>query len=454
MITPLFEKTGEADGKVFISEECVAEITRMRLCNLRLGPGGGTLIGRDVPLPLFWRQYAHHEDPRRNGGSMARVNQIAGEPGQLLLRCEGSNAAGEIMSQFTIGFSKDHSSGGYAVEIQAVIEVAPGKTWSVTHNPSHGELEFCNLWPEGTFNPQGTKSYTQCFVQRGENVALIPHTHLESSDKHNILMQRGDRFGWLLEEENPVFELLSEAGISAGLCAYMWDAHFGYRTCHSPGGVKLEAGSRHEAKFRLTRVGRADGKALIARGVRADAAEAAMTPVYVDGLNTFRETFLSLPEGEHSAWPWTFEVSAGDHPRTRGTIDRSLGYDDSNSLRISSEGSGAARWIATTLGPAFGGAPFVDGKRYRLFAVACSASLKGMARAGLRLHREGTPGLGDARAYEIYWSGREISGTTPWTALELITPPISPPPDRVHILLDLEGEGSSWFDNVFFEAHE
>jgi hypothetical protein len=192
----------------------------------------------------------------------------------------------------------------------------------------------------------------------------------------------------------------------------------------------------------------------MARGVRADATEAAQTPIYTDGINTFRETLLSLPGREQTAWPWTFEVTSGDHALTLGTIDRTKGYDDTSSLRITSEVSGGGRWIATTLGPAFGAPPFADGKRYRLSAIACSSSLKGVARAGLRLHREGTPGLGDTRAYELYWTGRGCSGNAPWTALDVITPPISPPPDRVHLLLDQEGEGTSWFDNVLFEIYE
>ena len=58
MTTPRFEKTGGGDGKVFIGGECIAEIAAMSLANLRLGPGGGTIIGCDVTLPLFWRQYA------------------------------------------------------------------------------------------------------------------------------------------------------------------------------------------------------------------------------------------------------------------------------------------------------------------------------------------------------------------------------------------------------------
>ena len=35
---------------------------------------------------------------------------------------------------------------------------------------------------------------------QGTRVLLIPHNHLESPDKHDVLLSPGDRFGWLLEE--------------------------------------------------------------------------------------------------------------------------------------------------------------------------------------------------------------------------------------------------------------
>jgi hypothetical protein len=454
MTAPRFEKTGEADGKIIIGGVCVAEIAAMALKNLRLGRDGGTIIGSDVPLPLYWRQYAHHEDPRRNGGINPRVNQVEGNEGEIFIRCEGTNSEGEIISLVTLGIAEDRPEGGYAVEIRGFLEVAPGKTWNVTYNPGHGEIEFCNIWPEGTFRTRGKKSFSHCFVQRGGAVTLIPHTHIESSDKQNILMHPGDRFGWLLENENPVVELIAGGEASTGLCAYMWDAHFGYRACPDGKSVSLEAGTRYESAIRIRGLGRAEGKALMARGVEADPGDSALTPLYVDGINTFRETLKSLPGKEQSVWPWAFEVTAGEPHRTEGSVDRSNGCDDACSLRIRAGAEGGGRWIATTLGPAFGGPPFSGGKRYTLSAMACSSALKGSARAGLRLHREGRPGLGHTQTYETYWTEKRISGDTPWTRLDVTTPAISPPPDRVHLVLDQEGEGSSWFDNVLFESHE
>lgn len=454
MTAPRFEKTGAADGRILIEDRCVAEIAAMCLKNLRLDRDGGTIIGSDVPLPLYWRQYAHHEDPRRNGGSNARVEEVPGEKGELRLRCEGTNSGGEILSLFTVGLAVDGTGRGYSVEIRGRLEVAPGKTWNVTYNPSHGELEFCNIWPAGTFRPGERKAYSHCFVQRGNSVTLIPHTHIESPDKQNILMHPGDAFGWLLEDENPVVELVAGGETSTGLCAYMWDAHFGYRACPGGASVSLEPGTRFESAIRIRRLGRREGEALMARGVESDPGDSALTPLYVDGINTFRETLHSLRGKEQSVWPWAFEATARGSRGTEGTVDRSKGFDDACSLRIHAGANGGGRWIATTIGPAFGGPPFAGGKRYRLSAMASSHGLKGSARAGLRIHREGRPGLGDTETYETYWAEKTISGDTPWRRLELTTLAISPPPDRVHLVLDHEGEGTSWFDNVLFETLE
>jgi hypothetical protein len=350
----------------------------------------------------------------------------------------------------------DNPSVSYVVDLHAQLDVLPRKGWRVMHNPNHGELEFCNLWPEGTFSaqPGKRKASSVCFVDRGSDVVLIPHHHLESADKHNIRLLRGNRFGWLLEEENLVVELLSGDEASVGLCAYMWDAHLAYRYCQGPGELLLPPGTRRSASLRITRLNRREGAALLARGVISSPPDLDGTPVYVNGLNTFLETIRSFPDRQHEIWPWAFETPAGEGSCASGILDRSTGYDDSASLRVTSATPGEGRWIASTLGPAFGNPPFVDGARYRLDVMARTELLDGKARIGVRLHRGGSPHIGDTRSYEHFWSDASCSGSSPWTSLHVITPPISPAPDRMHLVLSHDGRGTSWFDNVFLRNNE
>jgi hypothetical protein len=107
--------------------------------------------------------------------------------------------------------------------------------------------------------------------------------------------------------------------------------------------------------------------------------------------------------------------------------------------------------MATTLGPAFGGATFRGGKRYRLSARVRTLTLSGESRIALRIHRCGQPDLHHPERYETYISPVAVSGTAEWRELTLVTQAIVPEPDRVHILLVHEGQGTSWFDNVLFE---
>ena len=451
---PRFEQTGPADGRIMIGDECAGEIAGMRLGCLRLGPGGEHVIGSDVPLPLYWQQYAHHEDPARNAGSGGRITPVEGRPGEVVLRCEGTNRGREISSVFTLRFRGEATAAAYTIDIHAALDVLPGKEWHITYNPSHGELDFCSLWPFRAFPPprSGQKRYTHCFAEQRGVVTLIPHNHLESSDKHNILLGRGDRFGWLLEDENPVVELLSAGEASAGLCAFMWDAHIGARGCTTGTDAALPAGTHREAAFRISRLSRGEGEALFARGREAHAAERETTPVYVHGINTFRETLGSFPGSEGTLWPWSFETGPGS--TALGDVDRTRGFDDSASLRIRSDRPSEGCWAFTALGSAFGNAPFADGKRYRLTVMASSSALEGDARAGLRLHRDGAGGLGDTPAYEHYWSHESCGGDSPWRQLTVVTPPLSPPPDRLHILLRHSGRGTSWFDNLLVEEYD
>jgi hypothetical protein len=103
------------------------------------------------------------------------------------------------------------------------------------------------------------------------------------------------------------------------------------------------------------------------------------------------------------------------------------------------------------LGPAYGEAPFRSGSRFRLSAFVKTRALRGSARIGLRLHRAGIGDVFDVADYETYYSETAVSGTSEWTAITVMTPVIDPAPDRMHLLLEMEGTGTCWFDDVFFE---
>ncbi len=439
-------RTGPAGCRLYDGDVLIGEILGLRLTQARFRRNGRVMIGSDVPLPLFWEQYINHQHSERNAGSHGVVRILREEDDRLLLHCEGSSGAREALSSFTVGWERGDDPASYVMHAEALLSVPEGNQWAVAHNPHHGELEFCNLWPEGTFAATGaSKRYQCCCVVRSEGTIRIAHHHLESADKHNIHMNSGDIFTWLLEDENPVLRIDSDEVVQAGLCAYMWDAHFAYRMTAGPEDTFLRAGSARRARFSLYTINRTEGAKILESAVPAECPELRTTPLYEEGLNRFSS---SAAPDEENFWPWSTEVTEGDEGTVLFARDESVGYDDTCSVRINAGENAVARWVATTLGPAFGGPPFVDRARHRLSARILTRDVRGKVSVALRLHREGVGDLFQLSDYEVFRSRPVSAGT--WDLIEVITPPISPPPDRMHLLLEQEGTGTSWFDNVLY----
>jgi hypothetical protein len=444
------EQTGPADLTVFDDGEPIAEIRQLTLAFARFRRGGRSLIGDVVPLPLYWMQYANHQDPERNTGTAARVTLVSAKPDAVMVRCTGTTGSGACRSTFVLAIHGDQHSGRYTYLIDAKLDVVSGQSWRVTPNLTQGEVEFANLWPDGTFSAKRNeqKRYQACYLVTPSRIERISHHHLESSDKHNIPMKRGDRFLWLQEDENLCLVMRSEAAITAGVCAYMWDTHFAYEICGEGKDTILPAGTHFEASYELSSLAANETAEILAGALDRPAPELATTPLYVRGINRFSETLQSVEGDLRFIWPWETEGTAVSVL----TLDQECGFDDSTSVRIDSENAGRSCWKATTLGPAFGDKPFVDASRYELTALVKTANLEGRAMLAIRLHRENSGSVFNIDNYEVVTSMHSLRGTSPWTKLEVITPPISPAPDRLHLLLIQEGKGTTWFDNVLLEV--
>jgi len=440
-----FIQTGKSSGILLDGNDSIAEIRSLRLLNVRFRPGGTRLISKDVPLPLYWQQYSNHQHPERNAGSYGEMRCLSQGSDRIILECTGASQSREVKSVYVVDVSYSGEMQSYLFSCSSELSVAPGKTWRVTRNASHGELEFCNVWPTETFVTEGSKRYQNCFLEKKAGVFRIPHHHLETSDKHNIVMEEGDRFLWLLEDENPVVEVCSRDIVTAGLCAYMWDAHFALRVCGDEEETLMNEGSRYRACFVVYSISRTEGERVQQAAVAIVVPEIKTIPLYVRGTNSFSKPIDALPCPDH--WPWEHE-SRGD---AHCCLDCKIGHHDEASLQIRASPGGMGRWIVTSLGHAFGDEPFEDGKQYRLSGFVRTRGLHGRARVGLRLHRKSIGDVFSLEDYEVFYSSASLSGDTSWTRIAVTTPPISPAPDRMHLLLEQIGEGVSWFDDVLFE---
>lgn len=444
------EQTGPQSVIVRDNGAAVCDIHDLSLRNARFRPGGRYLFGTDVPLPLYWEQYANHEHPDRNAGSHGFLRVVDQTDRKVMLECSGRTASGEALSRYLLSVERTPEPVRYIYDIRAFLSIATGQTWLVTPNEQHGELEFCNFWPDGAFSSDrdATTRYRGCYVVHGDLVTMIPHHHLESSDKHNVLLEAGDRIAWLLEDENPVIDILPGDPVNAGVCAYMWDTHLAVKACHTGKTLQLPEGTDVRAHVRISSMDRAEGQSLIDRARVAVSPETYQTPVIVEGLHTFTETLATAARNPADVWPWENEVEGEQPSGVRFFVDRGTGYDDTVSLCIESSRPIRSAWKASALGPAFRQPPFRDAQRFSAGGYIRTHLAEGSARIALRLHRGGQPGLFDPSVYEVYNSPKAVSGISEWTRIDVLTPRISPAPDRLHLLLELNGIGRCWFDNV------
>lgn len=445
-------RTGPAECTVCAGETLIAEVRALQLTHLVLHPGGVSVIDPHVPLPLYWQQYANHQHPERNASSHSSLHVVREEGEEVTFVCEGDTSSGELLSRFTVSV-RSADGGTIRLAARAECRVAEGKQWHVTPNPQHGELEFCNFWPAGSFvtSPEVSRFYPAVYVRRQGGVHRIPHHHLESRDKRDIALSPGDAFGWFGQSRNLRLDLSSGSAVVAGVCAYMWDVHLGVKVCHGRSNLFLPSGYKAEATFSISVVSDEEAASWLSASSSVHTPELLQTPLVIHGCNTFRETLEEFPGEEHRMWPWVFECLSDPAGGTVGVLDTAVGFDDDRSLRISGSRGSEAQWKATTLGPAFGGPPFLRGAVYRLSAMVRTQGSGCTAMVAIRIHRAGADNLFDISRYEVHRSKDSAAGDQDWRMLSVETPPLTPEPDRMHLLLLHRGEGQSWFDNVTIE---
>lgn len=435
---------------LFDGDETIAEIRDLTFCNVKLQPSGKIIIGESVPMPLYWWQYANHQHPERNTGANWRLSIVRQNKDEIIFQCESQNQSGSAVSKYEVRVNYSSHMQSYVYSIAATLIIPEGKKWLVTPNPSHGEIEFCNFLPRDVFSidPKIKKLYQSCYVKKKDSVIKIPHHHLETSDKYNISLEKGDTFFWAVEDINPVIEILSDRDVCAGVCAYMWDTHFGYRICDQASEVTLAGKQEFHAKFRLYAIDKKTAITLIEDVHEPPAKEILDIPIYIDGLNTFSRSLLDFPGKYNKLWQWNFETSGKN---AKGNLDRHQGYSDECSLKIENFQEADSAWIATSIGPAYGEESISDGTRLKLTALVKTENVKGKADIAIRFFTTDMGNIFDVSNYRLRQSENFLTGTKNWQKIEVTTPPLSPAPERVHLLLRLNGTGTAWFDDVILD---
>ena len=450
-----YKEIGDNQISILDNDEIIAEIKNVALINAKFRPQGEIIIGSEYPLPLYWQQYSNHEDPERNAGLLVSMT-IDCKPESITINLQSQNGSGSITSHYGLKLSYDSLLEGYIYSIDAKLII--NSEWIITYNPTHGEVEYLNIYPANTFVKQRElKKKYDCFMYESANNLniSIPHYHFDLDAYRNIKLIDNGKFYYLMENENPVVQLTgATAGITdIGVCSYMWDTHFGIRICSKEeNNIKLKK-NIYNASFRLYSILRDSAVHLLNNSTQAEISDIANIPILHEGVNTFDKSLLEFND-KRKYWPFQTETVPKSETRGRDPIsdyfvDRTTGFSDTNSLAIKTTDDCISRWIYTSLGPEFGGEELPKGKQIK---VSCMGKIPGSIdgesiRISIRIRKN----MPDNTNKFILFSSTDVKGKSDWVQLTCMTPKLDFEFDRIHFLLEHSGIGECRFDDFEYE---
>ncbi len=306
------------------------------------------------------------------------------------------------------------------------------------------KVEYLDIWVEGVFWP-GRDGHDRelyehfLFAEPDGTLRSAPKLHVFPSLRKTAYrtlaraLSTGGFIGFVDSVESGFLiriEELSAPG-EVGICWWTWDPHLTMRVPHDANSLVYEVA--------IEQFPRAEGQALLARAKTIPFRDDPQyqVPVFTrDMVNTFGK-LLDHPD----EWAW--------EPQSRRcSIDERVGYDDSRSVTIRSEGLGRTAWYARALGvDYFDHRPLEGG--YRVRAVVKTRDVAGGARLGVLCYNGPETWLyEEPEAVSAFSQG--VHGTNDWTSAEVRFDATGY--SRFKIVLEQDGRGQSWFDNVSLSA--
>ncbi|MBC2594174.1 hypothetical protein H5P28_07855 [Ruficoccus amylovorans] len=291
--------------------------------------------------------------------------------------------------------------------------------------------------PDGKAWEKWPKLHVSFTTRRGENyIALnaLGNYQIDEPGEYFGFLDAGEG-GWLTQlvqmPETP------GSSVSFMLCWFYQDVHFLMRNAVPVRGSAKDFELRYKVRF--IPQSPAEASRLL------DAAEELpwreqgeyQLPVFSND-NRFDELISGSVDTQ---WPWF--ANSWDCVR-----DDEVGYDDHYSVRIRSETPGLKAWYAANTWGYPRSLDKIGGKRFRMTARVRTAGLTGRARLAVAPGSQSdfwvhTSGKRDER---VEWVGSEwLSGDNEWTELSVDFKVTGQAPALV---LEQEGAGTTWFDNV------
>lgn len=319
-------------------------------------------------------------------------------------------------------------------------------------------FDFDGYWP-GIFNP-GLECHTrdwrkrwQMFVTENPRGTFVGRRHNHHYPDWDWTIARGGILAAMDDPAgNPAYRFLSGAA-DVGFCWWGYDTHFnlllepGEIIDKKRGRTVLRKGAAYALEYELFCLGPEESRRIAERLVLPEPDPLALAkmarPVITPGVNRF-DRALELADMQSFAWEPSDTGASWDHTQ---------GHDDTHSLKLSGDGSGAIPSWSTRVGQEMFMPPITGGKPYRLSVMVKTRAVRGEGvKAGVSYGVPRWPGMhGELLPCETCWT-RAVKSDNDWTRIEVVTPPAPQGAISAFISMELHGSGEAWMDSLLFEA--
>lgn len=403
----------------------------------RCNPSNNHWIGtRRTPVHLAWSPWSAPQV------SDVRVSREMTKDGFRLSIRGVKPQIGDATFSTTLLARRDVTTGRISYGIVSDLNASPEK---VRNALGKGRIEYLDPWLEGIFWPQRDghdRELYQSFVffnAADQTLMRAPKLHLFPSlpDGTYETLARPLTAGALavIDKSEPGIRFLvadlSGSG-SVGICWWTWDPHF-YIDLDTASGNKLTYALRVEEISQKT------GARMLsdAKPIPFQSDEDYQVPAFTrDGVNRF-DDMLDTP----SEWGWEQSSRAC-------MIDRTIGFDDKVSVTIKGEPDTKSAWYTRALGYDYFDHARLNGGHAVTAMVRTAEASKG-ARMGVLCYNGGEAWLYEEPDPVAVWS-KPVVGTSDWQKRTVRFDGTGF--KRFKIVLEQDGGGQSWFDNVVLKA--
>jgi hypothetical protein len=405
------------------------------LRHIRLTPDGPPLV---ECIQLYWGLISG----KLATDQVVNIDVKGGGTDKLTVAFNTRDRGGIAESRRVLTLTYDAGTGSYVYDFQA---------WLTFKSPDFfragtRSFEFCDPWltgcpgPSVSFPGMWERRYQKFVYETGDGIFYLPLNHFTTSLKGGIKLKPDGMLVAAFEPDgNPAIQFVGDTADKSGIsiCWWGYDIHLG-RTI-----TTAEMDKPILAHFRIVNCPNTKAQTLVKESklpawTPGEWKLGNEYPVY-ERVSGFAKGLAldGVSEGRIDPFPW---INMG--PGT--SWDKTSGRSDSFSLKIDKKDSGLSKWQTYQGdGEGYFAEPFPLSRGFR---VSCYVKTEGVSGAGSTLAVQyHVPNF--TQEYPVY-TAKKLTGTNGWTKLELEVGSAPELAGCLMIMLQQDGAGTTWFDDL------